>query len=703
MLQAKILLRILIVVVLVELAITIGLNAVGRTTGVGAALIDSLVLALACAPLVYFFVVRRLARKSTRQELKLERDLLMFQLGIERSGDVVFLTDVDGKIVYVNPSFERTYGFTREESLGKTPRILKSGVLPQEAYDHFWNTLLAKKVFSGEIVNRAKDGGLVTVEASANPVLDEDGAIIGFLAIQRDVTDKQETQRALMASEKRFRTLMEKIPDGLGVLSQQGRILYANPAVSSMLGYPVEELQGKQVSEFQHPDDRERARQRAQELYRDSAEYISEYRLIHRDGTPIPVEMSSRIIEYDGEPALLATMRDLTERRQLEDQLRQSQKMEAVGQLAGGIAHDFNNLLTVIQTSSELIADSLPARVPELVTDVEEVRAAGKRGKSLIEQLLAFSRRGELRFESVDVGRLAQDFEPTLQRLLPEDVDIRIDVSDEPCTIYGNPGSLEQILMNLATNASHAMPSGGVLSIGVNPVRLTMEESVEHMAVSAGEFVCLSVTDTGVGMDEWTREKLFEPFFTTRSMAGGTGLGTAVVYGLVKQHGGTVRVESDVGRGTRVEVYLPVATGGAARTAVEIPREQRPEKHGGSETILVAEDEPALRRAAKRSLERLGYRVLLAADGEEAVQLYRNSADPVHLIMTDMIMPKMGGRALYQTLRQDDGDVKFLFASGYTAGDLQEKDLMEPHFPFLAKPWTIEELAQKVREVLDQD
>jgi PAS domain S-box-containing protein len=524
------------------------------------------------------------------EKRRVERELLMFELGIERSGDVVFLTDVDGKIVYVNPAFESTYGYTREESLGKTPRIVKSGALPPEAYEQFWNTLLAKEVTSGEFVNRTKGGRLITVEGSANPVLDEDGAIIGFLAIQRDVTDKKETQRALSVSEKRFRTLMEKIPDGLGVLSQDGRILYANPAVSSMLGYPLEELQGRPVTDFQHRDDRDRARRRTQELFRDSAEYPSEYRLVRRDGSAIPVEVSSRVIEFDGEQALLATMRDLTERRQLEDQLRQSQKMEAVGQLAGGIAHDFNNLLTVIQTSSELIADSLPARIPELATDVEEVRAAVKRGKSLIEQLLAFSRRGELRFEPVDVGRLAVEFKPTLMRLLPEDVDIRIDVSADTCSVIGSPGSLEQILMNLATNASHAMPSGGVLSIGVKPVRVTMEESVEHGAVSAGDFVCVSVVDTGFGMDEWTRDKLFEPFFTTRSMGGGTGLGTAVVYGLVKQHGGTVRVESEIGEGTRIEVYLPADTKRVVSAEAEIPDERRPETHGGSETILVAED-----------------------------------------------------------------------------------------------------------------
>jgi PAS domain S-box-containing protein len=530
-----------------------------------------------------------------------------------------------------------------------------------------------------------------------------------FRAAQREVkvlgdaTGFTEAQHALEQSEKRFRTLMEKIPDGLGVLSRDGRIIYANPAVSTMLGYSTAELRGKRVRELQHPEDRERAARRTQELFRDSAEYPSEYRLLHLNGTAIPVEMSSRVIEYDGEPALLATMRDLTERRQLEDQLRQSQKMEAVGQLAGGIAHDFNNLLTVIQTSSELVADSLPARIPELAADVAEIRAAVERGKSLIQQLLAFSRRGELSFEPIDIGQLVRAFEPTLLRLLPDDIEIQLDIPDDTRSAHGNRSSLEQIIMNLATNSSHAMPNGGVLSIDVREVRLTIEDTTEQMPVTAGAFICLGVADTGVGMDERTREKLFEPFFTTRSMGGGTGLGTAVVYGLAKQHGGTIRVDSEPGKGTRVEVFLPVATQSAPVASAEIEQEQKPEKHGGSETILVAEDEPALRRAAQRSLQRLGYRVILAADGAEAIELFDQVGDQVDLILTDIVMPRIGGRALYDTLRRRGIRTKFLFASGYTAGDVQENEWMEPDFPFLPKPWTIEELAQKVREVLDQD
>ncbi len=679
----------------------------GMPATFGVAVLNVVLVAVVSTPLVYLVIVRVLSKRIKDQELdrlddraadvkdrrRVERALLMFELGIERSGEVVFLTDSDGNIIYVNPAFEQVYGYKRDDVLGKTPRIIKSGTMPQEAYEQFWATLLAKEAVAGELVNKTKDGRLLTVESSANPVLDEHGTIIGFLAIQRDVTRREETERALRESEQRLRTLMEKIPDGVGVLSRDGDIIYANPAVSKMLGYSAEQLRGKPVREFQHADDRDRASQRTKELFRESAEFPSEYRLVRADGTALPIEISSRVIEYEGQPALPATMRDLTERRQLEDQLRQSQKMEAVGQLAGGIAHDFNNLLTVIQTSSELIADSLPVRVPELATDLDEVRTAVTRGKRLIEKLLQFSRRGDLTFKPLNVGHVVQEFEPTLRRLLPEDIEIRLEVGDEVPPVHANPGSIEQILMNLATNNSHAMPSGGTLAISVSAERLTMDDTQRGAAVTAGRFVCLSVQDSGSGMDERTREKLFDPFFTTRSLGGGTGLGTAVVYGLVNQHSGMIRVESKVGLGTTIKVYLPVTTD-AARSARPTPApERRPEVYGGTETVLVTEDEPALRRAAKRSLERLGYTVLLAADGEEALELYRREREQVDLVMTDIVMPKMGGRALYDAVRSEEDGIKFVFASGYTAGDIQERAFLDPDFPFLARPWTIDELA----------
>lgn len=632
---------------------------------------------------------------------RVEDDLAKFRLGIERSGEIIFLTDREGHILYVNPAFEQVYGFSKEEALGQTPRLLKSGLHPLETYTQYWEKLLAKETVSGEITNKTKDGQLLTVSSSANPVLDDNGNIVGFLAIQRDITERKITDRALRESEERVRTLMEKVPDGVGVLSTDGSILYANPAMSAMLGHEPEEMLGRRVTEFQHPEDRGRAADRIKSLLRGGSEHPSSYRLIHKDGSVVTAEISSRVIEYEGKPALLSTVRDLTERIELEEQLRQAQKMEAVGQLAGGMAHDFNNLLTVVQVNTELLADKLPEADGEVATDIKELKAAVARGKNLIEKLLAFSRREELKIEPLDLHQLISDFEPTLRRLLPENIEIQIDTRDKLELVLGSAGSVEQIVMNLATNARDAMPEGGQLRLALWPTRLDAADWFATGRTVPGAFVCLAVSDSGAGMDELTQARLFEPFFTTRRAAGGTGLGLAVVYGLVKQLGGHVHVYSEQGQGTTIKVYLPVAAPDVGETSPldEVVIEVR----GGDETILVAEDEPALRRAAKRSLERLGYQILLAADGDEALKVFEANQGRIDLIVTDVVMPKRGGRALYQELRKRGAHVPFLFASGYTVGDVEESAQLDPGLPFLAKPWTLSELARRIRQVLDED
>ncbi len=494
---------------------------------------------------------------------------------------------------------------------------------------------------------------------------------------------------------------MEKVPDGVGVLAPDGRILYANPALCAMLGYSADALAGRLVSDFQHPEDRSRSAERIRALLQGGSESPAQYRLLHKDGGEVMAEITSRVIEYEGATALLSTVRDLTEHLELEEQLRQAQKMEAVGQLAGGIAHDFNNLLTVVQVNTELLADKLPEADSEVTADIRELKAAVARGKNLIEQLLAFSRREELKIEPLDLRTLITDFEPTLRRLIPENIDIQIETPDGPAIALASPGAVEQIVLNLSTNARNAMPGGGQLRIAFWLARLDATDWFATGRTVPGAFVCLAVSDTGVGMDEVTQARLFEPFFTTRRSAGGSGLGMAVVYGLAKQLGGHVHVYSELGQGTTIKVYLPVAAPDAGRTPAA--GHAVTEVRGGSETILVAEDEPALRRAAKRILERLGYDVLLAADGEEALKVFEARGSRIDLIVTDMIMPKLGGRALYTALRERGQEVPFLFASGYTAGDIEETAQLDPGLPFLAKPWTLSELAQKIRQVLDGD
>ncbi len=629
---------------------------------------------------------------------EVEQQLRNFKLGIERSTDVVFLTDREGEIQYVNPAFEQVYGYTAEEAVGSTPRIIKSGLLAREVYEQFWSTLLDKQVVTGEIINKSKHGKLLTMDVSANPVLDNNGEVIGYLAVQRDVTKRVETETALRESEQRFRTLTERVPIGVGVLGLDGTVLYANPALSNLLGYEPEELAGQPVSVHQYEADRARAAAQMRQIADGGIGEPNEYRLLHRDGTVIVSEISSRLVDFEGSAAILSTVQDLTLQRQLEEGMRQSQKMEAVGQLAGGIAHDFNNLLTVIQTSSEMVAPKVSATDSEAVQDIRELQDAVQRGRSLIKKLLAFGRREELTFRAVDLSALLGDLELTLRRLIPEHVEITVTPDANAHPIWAHPGSIEQMVLNLATNSGDAMPHGGNLSITTEDV--AVEDQILGSTVEPGQFVRLVVSDTGHGMDAKTKAKVFEPFFTNRSMGGGTGLGMAVVYGLVKQHGGAIDVASELGEGTTISVYLPIARSAmpkSGRGSDEAPLKLA----RASETVLVVEDEPAIRRGTERALTRLGYRVLIAQDGYEALEVFDDHREEIDLILTDMIMPRMGGRALYEVLHVDQKTVPFVFASGYAPSALTGDIPPAPGVSALPKPWTLTELATAVREALD--
>ncbi len=671
-------------------------------------------MALLAAPLAHRWIFRPLVgrivttslAKEQRSTAEASRLLHLFRAGIERSGEIIFLTDPSGRIMYVNPMFTETYGYAPSEAIGQTPRILKSGALPPEAYDGFWATLLGKQVVQGELVNRAKDGTVLTIEATANPVLDDEGEIVAFLAIQRNVTARKQTEEALRRSEERFRTLMEKVPEGIGALELDDRtIRYANPALCRMLGYAEEEMRGKRVDDFQHPDDRERARRRLEELTRAGGdpmalEVPAEYRLVSRSGSVVNVEITTRVVDLEDGPALLSIVRDVTDRKRLEEHMLQSQKLEAVGQLAGGVAHDFNNLLTIIQANAELLRHEHFTADGKEPAEIGEVESAVRRGKELVQRLSAFSRREALSFDAVDLRPFLSELERPLRRLLPENIEIRMRVADGAGPVWAHVGSLEQILINLTTNARDAMPEGGVLDISVTPVVVSDRDD---MGSAPGDYVCIAVTDTGVGMPRTVRDRIFEPFFTTKPVGKGTGLGMAAVYGLVSQHSGFVSVYSEEARGTTVRVNLPVA--GRRRPEVPGP-EIHPGGHGGpsggTETILVVEDEEAVRRAAIRSLSRAGYTVLAACDGVEALQVFREHGDAIDLVLTDLVMPRMGGRDFAARVQEERPDLPVIFASGYDADAAVHDGAPPPPDAFLGKPWTLEELTRVVRRRLDE-
>jgi CheY-like chemotaxis protein len=372
--------------------------------------------------------------------------------------------------------------------------------------------------------------------------------------------------------------------------------------------------------------------------------------------------------------------------------------MEAIGQLTGGIAHDFNNLLTVIMANADMLERGLPDD-GELIEDLTDLRRAAQRGSDMVKKLLGYSRRGMIALRPLNIATVIADVLPTMRRILPEHIEVRFLPRGAEAVVQADEGALEQIMFNLATNARDAMPEGGLLRIEVSHVLLDDEHhAVRGWGGASGEYVYVSVTDTGHGMDEETKERIFDPFFTTKPTGLGTGLGMAMIYGLVKQQEGYIDIRSDVGKGTTVGLYFPLAEDEGAWVEEE---EVDGRARRGTETILLVEDEDAIRRAAKRLLEKVGYTVLLAADGEEALDVFGRYEADIDLVITDLVMPHIGGLELHDTLRDQGKSVLFLFTSGY-AGDADDNGSLDPALPFVHKPWDVDELLHRVRGLLDQ-
>jgi len=528
---------------------------------------------------------------------------------------------------------------------------------------------------------------------------ERDKRMLQFVSTQVAVAiERKRADEALRDSAMVLRDFVDHAVFGISRSTPAGRVEWANGALARMLGYDApEEMVGLDVAQhfWRSPDDRKAL----VELVRTAGSFSGlEVDSRKKDGTPIGLSLSGRQLTgpdgaYQGMDVIV---QDVTERRALEEQLRQAQKMEAVGQLAGGVAHDFNNLLTTVLASNEMIAESLPAGSP-VREDAEAVRAAAKRGADLARQLLAFSRQQAVGLRPLALGPLVTEFSRLARRVLPEDVDLGVRADTEGTVIRADPVAVEQILMNLVTNARDAMPAGGTLRIEAARVAVGEERCRSWGWGTPGEYVVLSVSDTGAGMDAETRRRIFEPFFTTKPVGRGTGLGMAMVYGLVKQHDAYVDVGSEPGKGTAVRIYFPAIK----ESAVETGLAESPAARGGHERILLVEDDVSVRRAATRVLQRFGYQVVAAQDGAEALTVLGMLAEAPDLIISDVVMPKASGPQLLQALRDAGRAQRILFTSGYTARDTSDRAALDPSLPFLPKPWTIQDLLRKVREVLE--
>jgi PAS domain S-box-containing protein len=460
-----------------------------------------------------------------------------------------------------------------------------------------------------------------------------------------------------------------------------------------MLGYrSEEELLSVDWSHqvYQDPEERARRVQESREAHRIEG---AEAHWKKKDGTPINVRLSGRVVRNAaGNPVGYEMMvEDVTAQRALEEQFRQAQKMEAVGQLAGGVAHDFNNLLTAILGSADLLLLDLPQADPRR-EDLVAIRDAGERAATLTRQLLAFSRRQVLQPRVIGLNQVVSGLGKLLPRIIGEDIQLELNLAPDLASVSADPGQIEQVILNLAVNARDAMPDGGRLTIATANAELDAAYAQRHPIVQPGPYVRLLVTDTGHGMDEQTLARVFEPFFTTKGPGKGTGLGLATVYGIVKQSGGYIFVRSRPAQGATFEMYLPAVPPEAQDGTEPAPS---PRAGEGSETILLAEDDPAVRSLARRALEQYGYRVLEASNGREALDLVRRHQEDIALLLSDIVMPEMGGRRSAEHILQLRPDLKVLFMSGYAGADQPDGQAL------VQKPFTPESLARKVRDVLD--
>jgi PAS domain S-box-containing protein len=514
------------------------------------------------------------------------------------------------------------------------------------------------------------------------------------------VVERERAREALRRREEHFRSLIENASDIITILDHGGIIRYESPSVERLLGYKPEELIGRNVFEFAHEDDLPKVvKAFTEEFDNPDATRSVEFRFRHKDESWCVFEAICKpLLDDSGVAGVVVNSRDISERRQLEEQLRQSQKMEAVGRLAGGVAHDFNNLLTAISGYSELMLRRLRHGDP-LRHNAEEINKAGSRAASLTSQLLAFSRKQVLQPKVLDLNMVVADMDKMLRRLIGENIELVTMLEPELWSIKADPGQIQQVILNLAVNARDAMPEVGRLTIETANIELDGENARWNVGVHPGRYVMLAVNDTGCGMDTQTRERVFEPFFTTKDVGKGTGLGLSTVYGIVKQSGGYIWVYSEPEKGTTFKIYLPcieeMADAAPARhDAVEMPQ--------GMETVLLVEDEALVRRLAARVLREQGYTVIEAADGEEALRVAQSHAEmEIHLLLTDVVMPRMSGREVAEHLLRMRPRIRVLYTSGYTENSIVHHGVMEDGVAFLQKPFKPDALARKVREVLD--
>lgn len=676
-----------------------------KSGGYNQSLIDFLQPLLSTCSGVMNTINKEEKRKETLRVLG-ESEAMLRSI-IVNSPNVFYLYHIDKSFEFVSPQLTELLGYKVHEVLTDWRKIASDNPINAEGFKKNLQSIQTGKPqgpYELELIH--KNGHKVWVEVRETPVLDKDN-VVEIVGSFTNITKRKEAELSLLESENRYKTLFNEAPIGYHEIDTQGLLTMVNKTELAMLGYDAEEMIGQPIWKFRA--DKE-AKSRI--LSKISGEMppgkAHERTYIKKDGTELTVLSEDRLIlDSEGNiKGLRVTIQDISqlkkveqEKENLEKQLRQSLKMEAIGQLAGGIAHDFNNILTVITGYCTLSLLRLKEDDP-LRKYLEQIDKSAKKAADLTSRLLAFGRKQIMEVKVVDLNSIVNGIRGMLERLIREDIHLTIDTSPEPTEIKADHTQIEQVIINLVTNASDAMPEGGDLIIETSNVYLNEDWTRKHIDVKPGNYVMLSVSDTGTGMSDEVKDKLFEPFFTTKGVGKGTGLGLPMVYGIVKQSGGNIWVYSELGKGTTFKIYFPKASGvitGKQHDEVIIS-----DVRGGRETILVVEDDDVVRELTVDTLKMQGYDVISASNGGEAFLICEQTTKPINLIITDVVMPGMSGKTLINRLKDMCPKVKVIYMSGYTDNAIVHHGVLDEGVVFIQKPFTFETLCKKVRDVLDE-
>lgn len=655
--------------------------------------------------LSFSFVKDITERKETEKKIKESKERL--ELALRGTGAGLWDWNLETGELIVGKQLEKILGYEDNEL---QPRTIQTWLNLLHTDDQKKSKIIFKKHLAGEIdffeqearIKHKSGGWKWILNKGKISELNADGKAIRMTGTHLDITRRRLAEEKIRENEEKYRSLLNNQNDAIFLYKFKSKgfstFTEVNDIACARYGYAKEEFLKLSPSDItKEVDAKSHAKTSHRKRLLKQGHYIFETEHITKSGKYFPVEISSNIIEFKGENYVLAVVRDISERKMLQGQLQQAQKMEAIGQLAGGVAHDFNNLLTIINGYCELLMiRDLPTSIQGLI---KEIQAAGLRAGRLTSQLLAFSRKQIIQPKVVNLNKLITDQMKMLGRLLGEDIEISIVLDPNLGNTKADPGQLEQIIMNITINARDAMPFGGKLTIETNNKTFDKKFISTHLGAKPGKFVALSISDNGVGMDKGTMDRIFEPFFTTKGRDKGTGLGLATVYGIVKQNNGFVYVYSEPQKGSTFTVYLPFV-----EKSVKEPRHVADERDilKGNETILLAEDDAGVRKVTNKTLESYGYKVLIASNGEEAERIFNSNKNSIDLLLTDVIMPFMSGRELADKLLKEKPSLKVLYFSGYTDDSIVQHGVLDKGMEFLQKPYTNVELAEKVKYILSK-